>query len=119
MAKKTKQKLEKDKSKPSQGKKYLTNLDKEIIHQGIFHSQKKFDSVEEYQKKGDIEEYTKNLVMEVKKHLAEEKSDFEQVDEKINGFITHKVNAVIKSQLANMEKNISNTNEEVDLSDFP
>ena len=99
MAKKTKHNIEKDKSKPNHGKQYLTNLGKEMIHQGILHSQKKFDSVEKYQKNGGIEEYVNNLIKEVKKHLAEEKSDVGQEDENINAFVTHKVNAVIKSQL--------------------
>ena len=41
--------------------------------------------------------------MEVKKHFAEEKNETEPIDENIGTFITHKVNAVIKSQLANLE----------------
>ena len=40
-----------------------------IILQGIHHSQKKFDSVEEYQKRGEkaTDEYTTNLIQEVRK----------------------------------------------------
>jgi len=104
LAKKTKQKAEKDKSKPDKGKKYLSNLDKEMIQHGILHSQGKFDMLEEYLKKGEIEEYKVNLVMEVKKHYAEEKNESEQLDDNIATFITHKVNAVIKSQMASIEK---------------
>merc|ERR1719312_908168 len=59
------------------GKKYLSNLDKEIIQHGILHSQKKFDSLDEYAKKGEVEEYKNILVMEVKKHYAEEKGETE------------------------------------------
>jgi len=104
LAKKTKQKAEKENSKPDKGKKYLSNLDKEMIEHGILHSQSKFDTVEEYLKKGEVEEYKTILVAEVKKHFAEEKNETEPIDDNIGTFITHKVNAVIKSQLASLEK---------------
>jgi len=103
MSKKAKQKTEKDQLAQKQGKKHLTNLDKEMIHHGILHSQKKFDSIQQYQSKGEIEEYTKYLVDEVKKHLAEEKSDFEQIDDKIVNFITYKVKDVIAMQMKEIE----------------
>jgi len=93
-------------SKPKgTGKKYLSNLDKEMIQHGILHSQKKFDTLEDYLKKGEIEEYKNILVAEVKKHYAEETGVTEEIDETFATFITHKVNAVIKGQLASLEKN--------------
>eukprot|EP00092_Neocalanus_flemingeri_P092206 GFUD01117024.1.p1 GENE.GFUD01117024.1~~GFUD01117024.1.p1 ORF type:complete len:399 (-),score=129.25 GFUD01117024.1:449-1645(-) len=107
LAKKAKKIQEKDKPKPNQGnpgKKYLTNLDKEMIQDGIIQSQKKFDSVEKYKIKGDIEEYKGNLINEVKKHMAEENSNLKEIDENILSFIKHKVNAVIKAQLATDDK---------------
>jgi hypothetical protein len=83
-------------------------MEKEIIHLGVFHSQKKFDCVEEYVKKGEqyLEEYINTLIKEVRKHLAEEKSDFDGVDEDDNimAFIRHKVNGVIRSQVAGLDK---------------
>ena len=87
---------------PTKGK-YLSKLDKEIILQGTFHSQKKFDCVEVYVKKGKqyLEEYTDNLVREVRIHLAEEKSDYDGVeeDDNIMAFIRIKVTGIIRSQM--------------------
>ena len=52
--------------------------------------------------KHHLEEYINTLVKEVRRHLAEEKSTFEEVDEDDNimTYITNKVNAVIRSQIA-------------------
>jgi hypothetical protein len=79
-----------------------------IILQGVFHSQKKFDCVEEYVKKGEqyLEEYINTLIKEVRKHMAEEKSDIDGVDEDDNimAFIRHKVNDVIRSQVSSLDK---------------
>ena len=87
---------------PTKGK-YLSKLDKEIILQGTFHSQKKFYCVEVYVKKGKqyLEEYTDNLVREVRIHLAEEKSDYDGVeeDDNIMAFIRIKVTGIIRSQM--------------------
>ena len=115
MTKKKKQKTEK--AGAGTGKKYLSNLDKEIIQHGILHSQKKFDSLEEYAKKGEVEEYKNILVMEVKKHYAEEKGETEEIDETFVTFINHKVGAVIKGQLASLQKD--NEKDQDDISDFP
>jgi len=101
------------------GKKYLSNLDKEIIQHGILHSQKKFDSLEEYAKKGEVEEYKNILVMEVKKHYAEEKGETEEIDETFVTFINHKVGAVIKGQLASLQKDKTKDQNQDDISDFP
>ena len=102
---KTKQ-HQKVKSKQPQRGKYLSNVDKEIIHQGTLHSQKKFDCVEVYVSKGKqyLEEYTNNLVKEVRKHLAEENSDFDEVDEDddIMAFIRHKVNGILRPQIGSL-----------------
>jgi len=100
-----KQVNEKAKVKPHQGMKYLTNQDKDIILDGISHSQKKFDSIEKY----DREEYKENLVSEVKLHLSEENSKFTEIDENILSFIRHRVNAVIKSQLEQTENKQSSS----------
>merc|ERR1719452_32060 len=82
----------------------LTSLDKDIIHDGIFHSQKKFDSVEKYKKRGDgaIEEYKESLIVEVSEHLAKEKSVLNENDDGLTAinFIRDKVESVLKSQLA-------------------
>jgi len=102
-AEKTKKIEQKNKPKLNQGKKYLTNLDKEIIQFGIKHSQNKFDSVEKY----NFEEYTENLTKEVISHLAEENDNFKEIDDNISSFIRHQVNAVIKKQMANEENQMS------------
>ena len=100
-AKKSKKIQEKDKQqKLTAGKKYMTNKDKELIQAGILHSQKNFDSIEIYEKNGNIDDYSENLVKEVRKHLGEENPNFKDIDENIISFIRHKVNAVVKSQLA-------------------
>lgn len=88
-----------------------------MIQHGILHSQGKFDMLEEYLKKGEIEEYKGNLVMEVKKHYAEEKNESEQLDDNIATFITHKVTAVIKSQIASIEKDTEKKSP--DIGDLP
>ena len=120
MAKKKKQKTEKvGTAAKGTGKKYLSNLDKEIIQHGILHSQKKFDSLEEYAKKGKVEEYKNILVMEVKKHYAEEKGETEEIDETFVTFINHKVGAVIKGQLASLQKDNTKDKDQDDISDFP
>ena len=59
MAKKIKERQEKSKSKPNKENICLTNFEKEMIHQRIFHSQKKFER--------EIKENTNNLIVEVKK----------------------------------------------------
>lgn len=118
LAKKKKQKPEKEGTNPKgKGKKYLSNLDKEIIQHGILHSQKKFDTLEEYAKKGEVEEYKNILVTEVKKHYAEEKGETEELDDTFVTFINHKVNAVIKGQMASLQKD--KTEDEDYVSDFP
>merc|ERR1719318_2361195 len=70
-----------DKRKPKDQKEkeekkgvFLTPVDKDIILLGIPHCQKKFDSVEEFQKRGDsaLEEYVGILTKEVGDHLAKE-----------------------------------------------
>eukprot|EP00092_Neocalanus_flemingeri_P102623 GFUD01131265.1.p1 GENE.GFUD01131265.1~~GFUD01131265.1.p1 ORF type:complete len:393 (-),score=135.99 GFUD01131265.1:46-1224(-) len=98
--------IDKTERQPQRGK-YLSNVDKEIILHGTFHSQKKFDCIEEYAKKGkeSLEDYTNNLIKEVRKHLAEEKNEFEDVDEDDNiiAFIRYKVRAIIGSQMASLE----------------
>eukprot|EP00092_Neocalanus_flemingeri_P102621 GFUD01131263.1.p1 GENE.GFUD01131263.1~~GFUD01131263.1.p1 ORF type:complete len:403 (-),score=135.46 GFUD01131263.1:46-1254(-) len=98
--------LKRKTEQPQKGK-YLSKVDKEIILQGTFHSQKKFDCLEEYVKKGKeyLEEYANNLIKEVRKHLAEEKNEFEDVDEDDNiiAFIRYKVRAIIGSQMASLE----------------
>jgi len=116
LTKKKKQKTEKEGTKPK-GKKYLSNLDKEIIQHGILHSQKKFDTLEEYAKKGEVEEYKNILVNEVKRHYAEEKGETEEIDDTFVTFINHKVNAVIKGQLASLQKD--EKKDEDSVSDFP
>jgi len=116
LTKKKKQKTEKEGTKPK-GKKYLSNLDKEIIQHGILHSQKKFDTLEEYAKKGEVEEYKNILVNEVKRHYAEEKGETEEIDDTFVTFINHKVNAVIKGQLASLQKDAKKDEDYV--SDFP
>lgn len=94
------------KSEKNEGQKsgrYLRPMDKDIILQGIFHSQKKFDSVEVYLGRGKdvFEEYTFALVEEVRKHLAEENERFEKADKDayhIIAFINLKVRSVLKTQ---------------------
>jgi len=116
LTKKKKQKTEKEGTKPK-GKKYLSNLDKEIIQHGILHSQKKFDTLEEYVKKGEVEEYKNILVNEVKRHYVEEKGETEEIGDTFVTFINHKVNAVIKGQLASLQKDEKKDEDYV--SDFP
>jgi hypothetical protein len=105
-------KVKKDKKVETKNGKYLTALDKEIILQGIHHSQKKFDSVEEYQKRGEkaTDEYTTNLIQEVRKHLAEENTNFVDIDNdnSVMGFIGYKVKSVIKTQLADINESSEN-----------
>ena len=81
-------------------------MDKTIIEHGVAHSQKKFDCVEEYMKKDMLEEYIDIIVKEVRKHLAEEKGDFDGVDDEDNilAFIRHKVDAIIRSEAAAVEE---------------
>ena len=57
-------------TQPSKSR-YLSPTDKTIIEDGVIHSQKKFNSVEEYFKQGKIEEYKKILSKEVRIHLTE------------------------------------------------
>ena len=110
-AKKSKKIQEKDKQpKLTAGKKYMTNRDKELIQDGILHSQKNFDALDTYEKKGQMDDYSENLVKEVTKHLAEENPNFKDIDDNIVSFIRHKVNAVVKSQLANEGKFPKTTN---------
>ena len=110
-AKKSKKIQEKDKQpRLTAGKKYMTNRDKELIQDGIIHSQKNFDKLDTYEKKGEIDAYSENLVKEVTKHLAEENPNFKDIDDNIVSFIRHKVNAVVKSQLANDGKFQKTTN---------
>merc|ERR1711892_1237360 len=100
-AKKSKKIQDKEKQpRLTAGKKYMTNKDKELIQDGIIHSQKNFDTLQIYEKRGEIDEYNENLVKEVAKHLAEENPNFKDMDENILSFIRHKVKAVVKSQLA-------------------
>jgi len=100
-AKKSKKIQDKEKQpRLTAGKKYMTNKDKELIQDGIIHSQKNFDTLQIYEKRGEIDDYNENLVKEVAKHLAEENPNFEDMDENILSFIRHKVKAVVKSQLA-------------------
>ena len=82
--------------------KYLSNMDKEIIHHGIFHSQKKFDSLRRYVGAGRLEEYINALIREVRVHLAEEKGNFHGVDDDDNilAFIQYKVNAIVRPKVA-------------------
>jgi hypothetical protein len=98
-------KVQNKKSSNPKRSKYLSNMDKTIIDHGVAHSQKKFDCVEEYMKKGILEEYKSIIIKEVRKHLAEEKGDFNGVDDEDNilAFITHKVNVTIRSQAAAIE----------------
>ena len=110
MMKKTKSDPGKEKPEERKKGKYLTNLNKEIVLAGIYHSQKKFDSVEEYKKRGEkaLEEYNGSMIEEVRKHLAEENSDFEEVDndDSVMAFIRYKVKTVMKTQLADLESNL-------------
>jgi hypothetical protein len=71
----------------------------------VAHSQKKFDCLEEYMKKDMLEEYIDIIIKEVRKHLAEEKGDFDGVDDEDNilAFIRQKVNIIIRSQAAALE----------------
>jgi len=82
----------------------LSSLDKDIIHDGISHSQKKFDSVEKYKNKGTdaIEEYKESLIVEVSEHLDKERRVLKEVDDGGTSlkFIRDNVESVIKSQLA-------------------
>merc|ERR1712013_715930 len=64
-----------------------------------------------------VEEYKNILVMEVKKHDAEEKGETEEIDETFVTFINHKVGAIIKGQLASLQKD--NEKDQDDISDFP
>jgi len=99
-AKKSKKIQEKDKQpRLTAGKKYMTNRDKELIHEGILHSQKNFDTLEIYVKKDEVDDYCENLVKEVVKHLGEENPNFKDIDDNILSFIRHKVKAVVKSQM--------------------
>eukprot|EP00092_Neocalanus_flemingeri_P053099 GFUD01062302.1.p1 GENE.GFUD01062302.1~~GFUD01062302.1.p1 ORF type:complete len:398 (-),score=107.74 GFUD01062302.1:36-1229(-) len=90
-------------------RKFLSNVDKEIILQGTFHSQKKFDCIEVYIKKGEeyLAEYINNLIKEVRRHLAEEKGEFDGLEENDNilAFIRYTVNNVIKSEIASLDVN--------------
>jgi hypothetical protein len=100
-AKKSKKIQDKEKQpRLTAGKKYLTNRDKEFIQDGILHSQKNFDTLEIYEKKGNLDDYCEDLVKEVVKHMAEENPNFSDIDENIISFIRHKVKAILKSQLA-------------------
>eukprot|EP00092_Neocalanus_flemingeri_P059959 GFUD01071814.1.p1 GENE.GFUD01071814.1~~GFUD01071814.1.p1 ORF type:complete len:303 (+),score=95.65 GFUD01071814.1:322-1230(+) len=99
-----------EEKKKTKGKQ-LSNIDKDIILLGIPHSQKKFDSIEVYQKRGEkaLEEYSETLIQEVKEHLASEKSDFEGIDDEATvGFITSKVKSMIKNQLKVSDTNLVN-----------
>ena len=81
----------------------MSPRDKTIIEDGVFHSQNKFDNVEEYVKKDQIDEYKEALSKEVRNHLAEETCDFEGIDDDDNilAFIKFRVNSIISSQVAN------------------
>eukprot|EP00092_Neocalanus_flemingeri_P013953 GFUD01015050.1.p1 GENE.GFUD01015050.1~~GFUD01015050.1.p1 ORF type:complete len:419 (+),score=119.47 GFUD01015050.1:81-1259(+) len=99
-----------EEKKKTKGK-YLSNIDKDIILLGIPHSQKKFDSIEVYQKRGEkaLEEYRETLIHEVKEHLAKEKNDFEGIDDETTvAFITSKVKSTIKTQLEESDTNRAN-----------
>ena len=82
----------------------MSPRDKTIIEDGVFHSQNKFDNVEEYVKKDQIDEYKEALSKEVRNHLAEETCDFEGIDDDDNilAFIKFRVNSIISSQVANL-----------------
>ena len=99
-------KIDNDKDEASKIQGYLTFMDKEIISQGILHSQKKFDSVEHYHEKGQevFEEYTFCLIEEVRKHLAEEKERFVNTDnnESVMQFIEYKVRGILKGQVEHL-----------------
>ena len=79
----------------------MSPRDKTIIEDGVFHSQNKFDNVEEYVKKDQIDEYKEALSKEVRNHLAEEICDFEGIDEDDNilAFIKFRVNSIVNSQV--------------------
>jgi len=93
----------KEKKTQKGNSKALSSDDRAIILDGITHCQKKFDSVEDYAKKDQayLDDYIKHLVREVRIHLAEEKGDFNNVDDDdgIMGFIRCKVKETIKSQI--------------------
>jgi len=57
--------------------------------------------------------------MEVKKHYSEEKGETEEIDETFVTFINHKVGAVIKGQLASLQKDKTKDQNQDDISDFP
>ena len=85
---------------------YLTPVDKDIILIGIPHCQKKFDSIEEFRKRGDsaLEEYVKTLTKEVRDHLAKEKCDFTGVgdEDEVMAFIKDKVTSTIDNHLSDL-----------------
>ena len=101
---KTSEKSQKKKLPQPSRSKYLSPRDKTIIEDGVFHSQNKFDNVEEYVKKDQIDEYKEALSKEVRHHLAEETCDFQGIDEDDNilAFIKFRVNSIINSQAANL-----------------
>ena len=86
--------------------KYLSHTDKALIEEGVFHSQKKFDSLEEFVKKDDLHEYNHIVTKEVRLHLAEERGDFAGVDDDDNimAYIRHKVNGIVRSQVAALDE---------------
>jgi len=109
MMEKTKPGEEKEKPKKKKGKDqkpYLTPVDKDIILLGIPHCQKKFDSIEEFKKRGEsaLKEYIEKLTKEVRDHLAKEKCDFTGVgnDDEILAFIRDQVKITIDNQIADM-----------------
>lgn len=82
--------------------KYLTNLDKEIIMVGIENAGRKYDSLEVYLAKNEIEEYTEALIQEVKQHLMDEVPQYAEMDENNTAahFIKAKVKKTVQDKLA-------------------
>jgi len=103
--KKTKPGQQKPSNKKSKEKKEgttLTEVDKDIIILGIAHCQKKFDSIEEFHKRGEsaLNEYIETLTKEVQDHLAKEKETNVDDDGEAMVFIRKNVRATIDKQLA-------------------
>jgi len=86
--------------------KYLTNLDKEIILVGIENAGGKYDSLEVYLAKNEIEEYTEALILEVKQHLMDEVPQYVGMDENNTAahFIKAKVKKTVQDKLASLSR---------------
>jgi len=82
--------------------KYLTNLDKEIIMVGIENAGLKYDSLEVYLAKNEIEKYTEALIQEVKQHLVDEVPQYADMEETNTAvyFIKAKVKKTVQEKLA-------------------